>query len=425
MKGEVSMSENTKNSQAINDISRDQLSEMDRIFVPKDLDDNLLFKDFQNYKKCGVKFWRSVPSNCRLVTENIFTRKPKFIDGTGFRLIPPLFTRTILVPGPELEGIKTFKDVKCLSKDKIEIGVDLSLSMSIVDPVKYIRKGKHQMEQLSSIVNRLLRIYVANQNFDTLVASECSISKFDLNKNLDNFTQENGIKVNKVIFEKVELPERLKKLYNDAAEEEQKRKAQEVKNKADQEKAESDAKIKGIELETERKRIATLESEKTKAYLEKIKQVIDLMISKGIPTDRIADYLYTLIVSENKNSTFIVGGNGQASDIAAGVAAGNRYSRKFDGMKDNSSDTREGSKISNFDRLMQDLNLQVMVGLISKENYENFLQLFKMKGNIDAIAQINAMTEEQYNIFLRDMKNQLQNYGMNSEQQEGSKRSGR
>ena len=135
MKGEVSMSENTKNSQAINDISRDQLSEMDRIFVPKDLDDNLLFKDFQNYKKCGVKFWRSVPSNCRLVTENIFTRKPKFIDGTGFRLIPPLFTRTILVPGPELEGIKTFKDVKCLSKDKIEIGVDLSLSMSIVDPV--------------------------------------------------------------------------------------------------------------------------------------------------------------------------------------------------------------------------------------------------------------------------------------------------
>ena len=94
-------------------------------------------------------------------------------------------------------------------------------------------------------------------------------------------------------------------------------------------------------------------------------------------------------------------------------------------MKDNSSDTMKSSKISNFDRLVQDLNLQVMVGLISKENYENFLQLFKMKGSSDAITQINAMTEEQYNIFLRDMKNQLQNYGMNSEQQDGSKRSGR
>lgn len=424
MKGEVSMSENTKNSQAINDISRDQLSEMDRIFVPKDLDDNLLFKDFQNYKKCGVKFWRSVPSNCRLVTENIFTRKPKFIDGTGFRLIPPLFTRTILVPGPELEGIKTFKDVKCLSKDKIEIGVDLSLSMSIVDPVKYIRKGKHQMEQLSSIVNRLLRIYVANQNFDTLVASECSISKFDLNKNLDNFTQENGIKVNKVIFEKAELSEELKKSYNDAAEEEQKRKAQEIKNKAALEKAENDAKIKEIELQLNRKEVAMLHEERNKAFIQKLTQSIDVLKSRGIPTDKIADSLYPLIASENESSTFIVGGNGQASDIAAGVAAGNRYSRKFDGMKDNSSDTRKTSKISNFDRFMQEINSQFMDGKITEEDYKDFLKLFKVEDkdakrrNEDAIAQINAMSEEEYRNF-------LQNYGMNSEQQDGLKKRGR
>lgn len=418
------MSENTKNSQAINDISRDQLSEMDRIFVPKDLDDNLLFKDFQNYKKCGVKFWRSVPSNCRLVTENIFTRKPKFIDGTGFRLIPPLFTRTILVPGPELEGIKTFKDVKCLSKDKIEIGVDLSLSMSIVDPVKYIRKGKHQMEQLSSIVNRLLRIYVANQNFDTLVASECSISKFDLNKNLDNFTQENGIKVNKVIFEKAELSEELKKSYNDAAEEEQKRKAQEIKNKAALEKAENDAKIKEIELQLNRKEVAMLHEERNKAFIQKLTQSIDVLKSRGIPTDKIADSLYPLIASENESSTFIVGGNGQASDIAAGVAAGNRYSRKFDGMKDNSSDTRKTSKISNFDRFMQEINSQFMDGKITEEDYKDFLKLFKVEDkdakrrNEDAIAQINAMSEEEYRNF-------LQNYGMNSEQQDGLKKRGR
>ena len=397
---------------------------MDRIFVPKDLDDNLLFKDFQNYKKCGVKFWRSVPSNCRLVTENIFTRKPKFIDGTGFRLIPPLFTRTILVPGPELEGIKTFKDVKCLSKNKIEIGVDLSLSMSIVDPVKYIRKGKHQMEQLSSIVNRLLRIYVANQNFDTLVASECSISRFDLNKNLDNFTQENGIKVNKVIFEKVELSEELKKSYNDAAEEEQKRKAQAIKNKAALEKAENDAKIKEIELQLNRKEVAMLHEERNKAFIQKLTQSIDVLKSRGIPTDKIADSLYPLIASENESSTFIVGGNGQASDIAAGVAAGNRYSRKFDGMKDNSSDTRKTSKISNFDRFMQEINSQFMDGKITEEDYKDFLKLFKVEDkdakrrNEDAIAQINAMSEEEYRNF-------LQNYGMNSEQQDGLKKRGR
>ena len=94
--------------------SRDELSEMDKLFVPQDLDGNLELGDFVSYKS-GVKFWRSVPSNCRLVLENRFTGEISFKSGAGLKFVPPIFYRTILVPGPELEGVKTFNGVKCLS----------------------------------------------------------------------------------------------------------------------------------------------------------------------------------------------------------------------------------------------------------------------------------------------------------------------
>ncbi len=347
--------------------SRDDLSEMDRIFVPQDLDENLEVGDFAAYKPCTLKFWRSVPSNCRLVKENIFTKDPVFIDQTGFVLVPPLFTRTILVPGPELEGIKTFKDIKCLSFDKIEIGIDLTLSMSISNPALYIRKGKHQLAQLTSIVNRLLRVYVANRKFDDLVVSECRLNLFDRNGELEAFEQTNGIKVNKVIFEKIELPERLKKLYNDAAEEEQRKKAQEVKLKAELDKANADAQIMGIKSEAEAKKISAIENAKAVASLEKINKLVDTLLGKGVPIEKIEDYLKHYIMAENGNTIFM-GGNSTSSDIAMGVAAGNAYKAK----KEEKGEVPKGSALKNsqFDKLIDTLILQVSLNNLTEENFK-------------------------------------------------------
>lgn len=374
---------NNKTSESL----RAQLSEMDKIFVPEDLDDNLQLSDFLSYK-CNLKFWRSVPGNCRLVSENVFTRVPKFVKGTGVKFIPPLFVKTILVPGPELEGIKTFKDIKCLSKDKIEIGMDLSLSMCIEDPSKYVRKGKHQMNQLTSIVNRLLRIYVANRNFDDLVVSECDIAKFDQNNELDFFCEENGIRINKVIFEKIELPERLKKLYNDAAEEEQRKKAQAVKLSAELDKAKTEAEILKIQSEAEAQKISKIEAVKNKAYVDKMSSLIETMLNKGVPVEEISDYVKTIIMSENGNTIFM-GGNSKSNDIAMGVAAGKR-----------AESAKKVEETSQFERLFNYLQLRVKAGLLSEACYN---KIFNRFGTPDIKKFINSLEDKEYENLLKDI----------------------
>lgn len=384
--------------------SRDELSEMDKLFVPQDLDGNLDLGDFVSYKS-GVKFWRSVPSNCRLVLENRFTGEISFKSGAGLKFVPPIFYRTILVPGPELEGVKTFNGVKCLSRDKIELSVDLTLSMSIVDPAKYVRQGKHQLSQLSSIVNRLLRVYVANKRFDDLVTDECDIDLFDKNGELDDFADQNGIQINKVIFEKIELPERLKKLYNDAAEEEQRKKAQSVRLKAELEKARSDAQITDIHAEAESKKISKLGEAKTKSLIYKLNNLRDTLIEKGVSNEEIDEMIKTIFMSENGNASFFIGGNDTAKSVGAGVAAGRNYSPRLN------QNPESDRKVSNSERLLNDLKLRMSLNRFSKESYDEVESLLR---NSETKGRIDSLDRDGYNSLLNQLIEEERGYTSSS-----------
>ena len=69
------MAENTNNP---NENWKKQLSPMDEIFIPQDLDDNVSNEDLVSYKTCKLKFWRTVPENFRLVKINTITQKITF-----------------------------------------------------------------------------------------------------------------------------------------------------------------------------------------------------------------------------------------------------------------------------------------------------------------------------------------------------------
>ena len=410
------MAENNNNN--VN--TRENLSEMDKIFIPEDLDGNVELSDFTTYKKCNVKFWRSVPENYRLVTVNWFTNKIKFQKGFGIKLVPPIFTRTILVPAPMLDGVKTFKDVECLSKDKIEVKIDLSLSMNITDPAKYMRKGKTQLPQLTSIIKRLLRVYVANKNFDDLVAEECQLNRFDLNGALINFEKACGIKVNKVIFEKVQLPERLKKLYNDAAEEEQRKKAQTVRLKAEKEKAQNDAEVMEIRAKAEASRIEVIEAAKAEAWLKQMRNFVEYLESKNIPTANIADILTEQLkiktATENNANTIFNFGNGssKAADIAAGVkAATNNMSQ------DNHQNSRTSSSLTNSEKLLNDAKVLYSLGQISKIQYE---AVKKTLEDINMKQQIDNCSQNVYNIIAANFLSKKQSSQEDEIPQRGPRR---
>lgn len=389
--------------------SRDELSEMDKLFVPQDLDGNLELGDFVSYKS-SIKFWRNVPSNCRLVLENRFTGNISFNSGVGLNFVSPIFYRTILVPGPELEGVKTFNNVKCLSKDKIELGVDLTLSMSIVDPAKYVKQGKHQLSQLSSIVNRLLRVYVANKKFDDLVVSKCDVDMFDKTGELDDFTDKYGIQFNKIIFEKIELPERLKKLYNDAAEEEQRKNAQSVRLKAELEKAESDAKISDIHADAESKKISKLGEAKTKSLIYKLNNLRDTLIEKGVSDGEIDELIKTIFMAENGNAAFFVGGNDIAKNVGAGVAAGRSYTSKVN------VNSEPMKKISNSEKLLRDLQLRMSLNRFSKESYDEVESLLK---NPETREHINSLDKDGYNNLLNQLVEEERGYTSSSDKGKG------
>lgn len=389
--------------------SRDELSEMDKLFVPQDLDGNLELGDFVSYKS-SIKFWRNVPSNCRLVLENRFTGNISFNSGVGLNFVSPIFYRTILVPGPELEGVKTFNNVKCLSKDKIELGVDLTLSMSIVDPAKYVKQGKHQLSQLSSIVNRLLRVYVANKKFDDLVVSKCDVDMFDKTGELDDFTDKYGIQFNKIIFEKIELPERLKKLYNDAAEEEQRKNAQSVRLKAELEKAESDAKISDIHADAESKKISKLGEAKTKSLIYKLNNLRDTLIEKGVSDGEIDELIKTIFMAENGNAAFFVGGNDIAKNVGAGVAAGRSYTSKAN------VNSEPMKKISNSEKLLRDLQLRMSLNRFSKESYDEVESLLK---NPETREHINSLDKDGYNNLLNQLVEEERGYTSSSDKGKG------
>ena len=70
----------------------ENLSEADKIFIPADIDGDKT--DYFDYK---VKIFRTVPENCFLVKQNIFTGKRIFAGGRGFKSILP-FYKSILVP---------------------------------------------------------------------------------------------------------------------------------------------------------------------------------------------------------------------------------------------------------------------------------------------------------------------------------------
>ncbi len=389
--------------------TRNELSEMDKLFVPEDLDGNLELGDFVSYKS-GVQFWRTVPANCRLVLENRFTGEVSFKSGVGLKFISPIFYRTILVPGPELEGVKTFSGVKCLSQDKIELSIDLTLSMSIVDPAKYVKQGKHQLSQLSSIVNRLLRVYVANKKFDDLVVNECNIDLFDKNGELDDFADQYGIQVNKVIFEKIELPERLKKLYNDAAEEEQRKNAQSVRLKAELEKAESDAKISDIHADAESSRISKLGEAKTKSLIFKLNEIRNTLIQKGVSDDEIDELIKTIFMSENGNAAFFVGGNDMAKNVGAGVAAGRSYKPK------SNQESNQMKKISNSEKLLKDLQLRISLNRYSKESYDEVESLLK---NPETKKHIDSLDRDGYNNLLNQLVEEERGYTSSTDKGKG------
>lgn len=315
---------NKKNNKTVHNFT-----ELDKIFIPCDLDEGTIKDQLSDYKY-NIKFFQIVPQNYSLVKKNIFTQENKNIDGYGLKFFPPLVTKTILVPNHT--GIKKYNNIETYTLDGEEIKIDFDIVMQIIDPAKYIVEGKNKVNELNALVIRLLRIYISDKQFDQVIKGECKLKDFDPNFELDSFTEKYGIEVQKIMIEKVNLSENLKKLYNDAAEEKQKRIAQTERLQAETEKAKNDAKIRRINSNAEADQIKTIEAAKNSmyidkinaenlAYIEKIAKVVQELKKNGLSDDNVNACIRAMILSENGNTVFTDGGL-NSQNFTAGLVAG-------------------------------------------------------------------------------------------------------
>lgn len=191
------------------EIFREKLSEMDKVFIPDDIDDNdVSLEDLVSYKST-LKFWRIVPERYCLVTKNIFTQENRNVQGHGLKFVAPLFTKAILVP--YYTGVKKYTKVSAITKDCLEVKVDFDIIMKIEDPAKYLAEGKNRSDYLDSLISRLIRKYIFTKFFEDTLQGECLMEEFDPDGQLITFFNSYGIAINKVIIEKTELPEEIKK----------------------------------------------------------------------------------------------------------------------------------------------------------------------------------------------------------------------
>lgn len=283
------------------------LSEMDKIFIPKDLDANVNVADLITYR-INIKGFKIVPENYALVKKNIFTQKNKNVKNFGFKFIAPLFTKTILVP--KQSGIKKFKGVKVEASNREELIIDLNIVMKITDPALYIKEGKNKIEELTAIVNNLLRGYASEQSYEQLLRMKnLRIEDFDPENNFEQFEANYGIAIERVILEKIQLPENLKALHDNTVEELKKQQAQAIKNQTEKEKA-----------ATEAENIATIENAKNQVAINRITQLIKTMSENGFSSEQISSVIKNEIIAESGHAIFM-GADQQSQNIASGIIA--------------------------------------------------------------------------------------------------------
>lgn len=353
------------------------VNEADAIFIPSDIEGDKT--DYTTYK---TSMFRTVPANCYLVSENIFTRKVINRGGRGFKFMAPFVTRSILVPN--IDRTIDYKKIEYQTRDGIMANVDMALSVKIVDPRKYIVSGKFQLSQLNVLAQSLLRVYIQNRSFDHISSGVCPLADFDPRDDFRGFEENYGIRVNRVLLKEVKLPKELEDEYNERVANERKRESQRVKLAAEKDRAEREAEIIEIKAEAEAKKIRKIEEAKAEVYLEKMRNLVTYLKNEGVPVEEISEQIRNMIAADSGNAIFM-GGNRRSSDIAMGVAAGNAVRNHH-----NTNNTQGVNNVRVADRLLNDLRAYVLLGQYSQESFQELSSRLldeEMKRNLDSLDQ--------------------------------------
>lgn len=162
--------------------------------------------DFSSYK---VRVFKAVPPNMALICQNIFTGKP-FVKTSGL-VVVGFWVKSKMVS--LADNTIDYSKEKYKTKDDIELTIDLAITFSVNDPVKYEFNNNDPMQELKIKTQDMLRQYVALRTVDEMTNGRHTLNDFDPNRDYVSFAVENGIEIKNIYFKNVELPQSMKDDY--------------------------------------------------------------------------------------------------------------------------------------------------------------------------------------------------------------------
>ncbi len=172
--------------------------------------------DFSQYK---IRMFKAVPPNMALICQNIFTGRP-FVKTSGLVILMPWVKSKMVSLA---DNTIDYPKEKYKTVDGIELTIDLAITFSISDPIKYEFNNNDPMQELKIKTQDMLRQYVALRTVDEMTNGRHTLNDFDSNRDYASFAVNNGLEIKNVYFKNVELPQSMKDDY-------EKKKVQEMEN---------------------------------------------------------------------------------------------------------------------------------------------------------------------------------------------------
>ena len=144
-----------------------------------------------------------------LICQNIFTAKP-FVKTSGL-VVVGFWVKSKMVS--LADNTIDYPKEKYKTKDDIELTIDLAITFSVNDPVKYEFNNNDPMQELKIKTQDMLRQYVALRTVDEMTNGRHTLNDFDPNRDYVSFAVENGIEIKNIYFKNVELPQSMKDDY--------------------------------------------------------------------------------------------------------------------------------------------------------------------------------------------------------------------
>lgn len=264
----------------------------------------------------GVVF---VPPNAILVKENRFTGKITFARGAGFKKVLPFIHRTHFVLASKVNV--DYEKIKYPTKDGVDASVDFALFIRISDPSKYKINSAKPMEDLKITICELIKNYVRSVTYDQLSRAKFDLKAIDRDGSLKKFEELNGIEVTGGKFKQIELPEHLKRLYDDKVEAGKRQEVAEVENRT-----------KMINKQAELERIQNEIVTYVKMYKTQVPDATNAEISKLIKD---------LLQMKMANTSYFVGGDSKlSSDVLRGAAMGKAFSNGSNASRSQNSNVQ-------------------------------------------------------------------------------------